>query len=65
MMKFTIETDSQDDALMMLHSPDAFAALREIYNTTRNHLKHGSDDSNRLILEQVRNLANAAMEIVE
>jgi hypothetical protein len=64
-MRYTFETDIEEQAMLLLHSQEAFAALVEIYNTARNQLKHGSPDDCNAALERIKTLAHETMELVQ
>ena len=64
-MKYTFETDSKEEALMLTHAFEAFSALTEIGIFTRNQMKHCEEITHLNALERIRKMANEAMELVQ
>lgn len=63
-MKYTFETDDIEEALRLIHSGDAWIALREIDNICRSQLKHGSTDNAMRTIERVRELTAPSLRDV-
>jgi hypothetical protein len=64
-MKYTFQTDDADEALVIMHAHKMLNTVADIYNLARNQVKHCEPDSDRAVLESIKQMASEAMEVTK
>ena len=64
-MRYTFETDTEEEARMLFNALDMCSALTEIAMIARNQIKHGVPQTAYETLERVRVVASDTLELVQ